>query len=203
MEIIEEQVQKAREELRKQIPMSKYLIDHKLGYGLSESGKIRCPVHDDSSPSFFFDDSLGTGNCFGCGVKGTVLEIHYARMKQTNERYTQVKAIYDLGRKYGVTIPNLYKREISRYGKSHIRPSKRKRGEMTEDIARAKAERLTAMIKQLEDIDIKVQCYQEIDAMWRGDATALSVYKKVMDIVKEERAKQVRQARQEAENCEG
>lgn len=199
-EVVEEQLQKAREELQKHIPMSKYLADHKLGYDLGEQGKIRCPVHDDSSPSFFYDDDMGTGNCFGCGLKGTVLEIHYARMKEVNERYTQVKAIHDLARKYRVTVPNLYKREISRYGKTHMTPSKRKRGEMTEDIARIKVNKLTTSIRRLETVEQKMQCYTLLDNLWKGQETAINTYNEVMGLLKTFKEAQGRQG---ATNREG
>lgn len=181
MEIIEEQMQKAREELKEKIPMSKYLMDNKLGYDLGEKGKIRCMVHDDSSPSFFYDDELGTGNCFGCGVKGTVLEIHYARIKQEDERYTQVRAIRDLAKKYGVKIPNLYKRDMSRYGKNHINPSKRQRGSgMTEDMYRVKVNDLTKQINAIEDVAVRMKLFKVIDSMWLGNTTAKDAHAELL-----------------------
>ncbi|MFV1458184.1 hypothetical protein, partial [Bacillus mycoides] len=131
-------------------------------------------------PSFFYDNHLGTGNCFGCGVKGTVLEIHYARTKQEDDRYTQVKAIRDLAKKYGIKVPNLYKRDMSRYGKNHINPSKRKRGtEMTEDMYKTKVNDMTKQINGIEDVAKRMELFRDIDAVWRGDITAKEAYEKL------------------------
>lgn len=181
MAIVEEQVTKARELLIEKIPMSKYLMDERLGYSLSEKGKIRCPVHDDSSPSFFYDDHLGTGHCFGCGVKGSVVEIHYRKTQLIDDSYTMIRAMRDLAKKYKVQLPNLYEREVSRYGKGRVRASRRERfaGFDDETMYKQKLIAATKQINAIPSVKVKMQFFKIIDTMYRGELPIKEAYEKI------------------------
>lgn len=71
---------------------------------LSRAGKLlrgRCPVHDDSTPSFFVypDDHF---YCFGCTAGGDVVDL-WADIRGLQRG---IEAALDLAREYGVTLPD-------------------------------------------------------------------------------------------------
>lgn len=78
------------------IPISTYL-SNELGYyhakaTLDEkSEKVNCPIHHEKSPSFFYNDKNGFYHCFGCGAKGTVVQLH-----QTITEKSYYESIMDL-----------------------------------------------------------------------------------------------------------
>lgn len=51
------------------------LYNAKATHG-EKSEKVCCPVHGEKTPSFFYNDKMGTYNCFGCGSHGTVINLH-------------------------------------------------------------------------------------------------------------------------------
>lgn len=180
------QLEKAREILIHEIPLSKYIRDNRLGHADTESGKINCPVHDDSSPSFYYDDSLKTCNCFGCSVKGSVVELHYAIKRKTDDRYTQVKAVRDLSLKYKVKLPSLYERSVDAKPKHQLRPSKRRRhSDLNDEVMyKRKIEKLEYQIKFIEDVGIKLKLYKIIDDMWEGKKSPKDVYETLNNRIK-------------------
>lgn len=68
-----------------------------------------CPLHDESSPSFFYVEDKNMFHCFGCGKGGSVVELHFHLQHRLNERYTKSRAVMDLAKMYNVEIPNLFK----------------------------------------------------------------------------------------------
>jgi len=54
------------------------------GVELKQKGRVlwgRCPLHQDSSPSFKVDPERQTFHCFGCGAGGDVISFVQARQK--------------------------------------------------------------------------------------------------------------------------
>lgn len=126
----EAQYKKARALLREKIPLSRYIEDNKLGYISSTGkGKINCPIHGENTPSFFYDDSIGSFNCFGCGAGGTVLELNTHIQRETKRKYSGVQSMYDLAKTYEIELPDIY--SYSDEGKLSNRIRRRKRGERT------------------------------------------------------------------------
>lgn len=127
-EVNEDNVKKARQELMDKIPLSEHLS--KMGVQLSgTSGKTLCPVHDENTPSFFYDDGKKSCNCFGCGVKGGVVEIHMHIRRKDLGRYSILQSIRDLSRTYKIEIPDLYgESEVPERLGGHIQLRKRGSG---------------------------------------------------------------------------
>ena len=125
--VVEQQIQKARNLIIAKIPFEKYINDNNLGHG-SHEGKICCPVHIEHTPSLMYSDERHTYNCFGCGSKGSVLELHWNIKKLEDDSFTIVKAIYDLGRIYNLEIPDLYEYVMEKDKPKMNSASKRKRG---------------------------------------------------------------------------
>lgn len=133
--IIKEQYIKARDLITEKIPLSTYISDNKLDYK-TKNNFICCPIHIENTPSLSYSDDLKTYHCFGCGAKGTVIELH-AEMKRIEtgvESYTKLKALFDLASKYKVDLPNLFEYEIEDNKPKLSRKSNRKKGtERTEE----------------------------------------------------------------------
>lgn len=68
--------------------------------------KIKCPnpSHDDNTPSFFYDDSKGVCNCFGCGLGGSVIELH-----RTVFSIAESEAIRDLAYRFNIELKYVVK----------------------------------------------------------------------------------------------
>src|SRR5699024_7635075 len=70
--------------------------------------------HNDSKASFSYNDDKGLFNCFGCGRGGDVINLHYHMEKLDDERYSRIKAVKDLSKVFGITIPNMFERRFKR-----------------------------------------------------------------------------------------
>lgn len=68
-----------------------------------------CPLHDEDSPSFFYLPDRQMFHCFGCGLAGSVVELHYHLQLRSNPNYKKVSAVRDLAKMYEIEIPNLFK----------------------------------------------------------------------------------------------
>ena len=194
-EVIPSQVEKARYTLMNKIPISKYLEDFHLNEGksLAPIDKVRCPVHDDSTPSFHFDDDKQTCHCFGCHLKGGVVEIHLGVNKKKSEHYNQINAIKDLARKYNIVIPNLFEHTIDEdRNQSFNTSSRRKRGipdgEEAEWFYRDKLTSLEGKYKHLPFKE-KCQISTAIDNVWLGLKEPKEIYFKVKKLIDAENHK--------------
>lgn len=75
------------------------------GEDLKGLRKICCPLHMESTPSFFYFPHTDTFSCFGCGRGGAIIELHY-HYTQIHEDpdYTRSQAIDDLARMLGINL---------------------------------------------------------------------------------------------------
>lgn len=177
--VVEAQIVKARDILAAKIPLSKYIRENKLGYADGASGKICCPVHDENTASFYYDDHKGRCNCFGCGVGGTVVELNFHVQKNKNHRYTMVRSINDLARDYNVEVPNLYERSTEE--KEWRKPSRRRRGVVGRDaewIYREKLLGLEGRVLVLPAND-RLHIAGLMDDVWLGVRTSKEVYREI------------------------
>lgn len=183
--VVEEQIKKARDILATKIPITKYIEKNRLGRTMGVTGKICCPVHDESTPSFFYDDNKKRCNCFGCGIGGTVVELHFHVMKKSNDKYTMVKSIFDLARDYDVEIPDLYERTVEEKKKSR-KPSRRKRGRSGQDDEWIYREKLLGVEGRVRGMSVKdrYKIAGLLDDVWLGKRTAKEVYMQVVKIAR-------------------
>ena len=64
-----------RSEARKLIDKENTISSIAEEYGIKVKGnKMVCPFHEDKDPSLSFDDEKGYFNCFGCHIKGDIIE---------------------------------------------------------------------------------------------------------------------------------
>src|SRR5699024_8441933 len=122
--INKESFKESCEIIKEKVSVSEYLEKYKYVYGDVESNKlIKCPFHDhdDSTASFSFDDKKGLFNCFGCGRGGDVINLHYHMEKVDNERYSRIKAVKDLSKKFKIEIPNMFEQ---RFKQGRVNPYK-------------------------------------------------------------------------------
>ena len=115
LRVNKENLMVAKNKVLKDVPLSKVLT--KMGYRniYSDSGKVTCPIHDDSSPSFFYDDNLQTFHCFGCQRKGTVIDLHRYMEEKEGNSITYIQALTDVATEYVIELPNIYaETELSR-----------------------------------------------------------------------------------------
>lgn len=186
---VEKQIRKARDKLSKSIPISKYIRDNKLGYADEGVGVILCPVHDENTPSFRYDDSKMRCHCFGCGVKGTVVELNYRINKDKNDRYTMIRSIKDLAKKYDVEIPDLYEQTIDEV--KDRKKSRRRRGTKGRQNEWIYVEKLKRMEGSFLGLPYKsrLKIVRLIDGVWLGKTTARKAYDEIQKIVQAERKK--------------
>lgn len=186
-QIVEEQIKKARDILAKKIPISKYIEDNRLGRTTGATGKICCPVHDENTPSFMYNDTKQRCNCFGCGVGGTVVELHFHINKELDTRYTMVRSIKELADTYNVEIPSLYERTITEKPK-RVQPSKRKRGTGKRDMDWVYREKLLLMEGKYNDlsVDARFKISGLLDDVWLGKRKAKDVHEEVMILARED-----------------
>src|SRR5699024_12118851 len=102
--------------IKDSVKISDYLLENKLIYDVDDKSLIRCPFddHNDSTASFSYNDDKGLFNCFGCGRGGDVINLHYHMEKLDDERYSRIKAVKDLSKVFGITIPNMFERRFKR-----------------------------------------------------------------------------------------
>ena len=121
MRVNREKLQEAKNKVLKEVPLS--LAISKLGYTMGlTSGKIKCPIHDDSSPSFFYDDELQTFHCFGCQRSGTIIDLHRYLEEKEGNSIAYDKALLDVAKEYNVSIPDIF-------SESEIKRLERKKSE--------------------------------------------------------------------------
>lgn len=78
---------KARQAIDKKLKISEVAIK----YGLKvKNKKIICPFHKDTDPSLSIDDNLNVFYCFGCNVKGDIIEF-IRRLEEWIEKKQQLK----------------------------------------------------------------------------------------------------------------
>lgn len=181
-EILEDRIDEAREKLRNAIPISTYLSDN--GFRVYEtSGAINCPNpnHDDHSPSFRYDDSSGSCNCFGCELRGTVVELNYRLQLVDNPEYSILKSIYDLAREYKVQLPDMRDNRYS-LTKNKIAPMKRERYKEIEkeEVYRQRVVKLSRLAKRVDaTVEERMAFYRVIDDMWKGRLSPKEAYMKL------------------------
>lgn len=186
----EVQLKKARKKIADTLPLSKYIESKRLGYVNGKSGSILCPVHDENTPSFRYDDEKKRCHCFGCGVKGTVVELNYQINKNEDERYTIIRSIRELAEEYDIKIPDLYTRDVPKKGEVS-RASKRKRGTRGKENEWIYREKLISMEGDFWELPTKerVRISELMDDMWLGDKKASEVYWGIQDILDKKRVK--------------
>lgn len=142
-------INEARSIIIKELPLGKYLTDKNLVYGdLEINGKMVCPVHDDHSPSCFYNTEKNVYNCFACGSKGTVVEMDYGIHKRTNDKENIVKTILRLANEYNIQIPNMFEYEQTNLP----RKNKVKKERITNNITAEQEERIySRKLKKLEE----------------------------------------------------
>ena len=192
VKVIDSQVAKARKIIMDSVPLSKFLTDMGLndGKSLAPIDKVRCPVHDDSSPSFHFDDDKQVCKCFGCDLKGGVVEVHYALNLEKNPSHKLYKSVQMLAKHYHVSIPDLF--EYTLENNTSLRDkSKRKRGISDEEAKWFFKEKLMKLEGRYNHLPIKqrIQISIAIDNVWLGQRDAKEIYKAVTKIISEENRK--------------
>ena len=78
--------------------ISRDTIDNLLGYSGKISGKdyrIRCPLHEDNTPSCSISFELQTFHCFGCGEKGTLRQLLFKILarRDSEEAYSSIAVV--------------------------------------------------------------------------------------------------------------
>lgn len=177
---IPSKVEKARVEIIQSLPLDKYLRDNKWLYDNLPSGKINCPVHEERTPSCFYDAEKGVYHCFGCGSKGTVVELAYAMDKKVDEKANQIRTILALSKKYDIKITNMFE-----YDKVE-KPVKRKRVkfdkkkiEKHEDLLYLrKLEKMEQEFKPLS-IPNKLKVYRVIDKVFLNELEPKEAFEKL------------------------
>ena len=186
-QLVEEQIKKARDMLARKIPLSKYIEDNRLGRTTEGKGTICCPVHDENTPSFVYDDTIQRCNCFGCGIGGTIVELHFHINKDIDTRYTMVRSIKELAEKYKVEIPNLYERTVDVKPKG-LQPSRRRRGVVKKDDEWVYREKLLVMEGKYNDMTVRsrYKIAGLLDDVWLGKRKSKEVHEEVVNIVRRE-----------------
>jgi len=83
-----------RSEARKLIDKEHTISSIAEGYGIKVKGnKMICPFHEDKDPSLSFDDEKGYFNCFGCNVKGDVIEFKRRLMELGDKKRRRKKSV--------------------------------------------------------------------------------------------------------------
>lgn len=178
---INAKVEQARKIIIEEVPLNKYLLAHKYLYNDTLEGKINCPVHDENSPSCYFDVEKGVYHCFGCGSKGSVVELVTAVDKKTDDRANIVKTILKLSKEFNVKIPNMF--DYSDMSKPTKRVNRKfeldKMKTKNKDVIfNRKIERLESRITELEIPD-RLKAYRVIDHLFLGKLTPKDAYDKL------------------------
>jgi len=79
----------------------KYLADAWLNSG--SEGKATCPFHNDSKPSFCFNNESGTFYCHGCGAKGDIFYF-YGMKNDLDIRLEFPKIIQGIAKDFGISV---------------------------------------------------------------------------------------------------
>lgn len=186
-------VDAARKKIIDSVPLNKYLLDKRYLSYEKDEGKICCPVHDENSPSFFFDSEKGVYHCFGCGSKGSIVELHTAVEKKTDEKANTIKAILHLAKKYNVEVPNMFEYDdiMKPKRRRHKKFDLNKQLSKNEDtVYNRKLERLEEQAKALSVVD-RLKVYKIVDAVQLEDMTPKEAYSKVSKFMESKRSKDV------------
>jgi len=157
-----------KEQLMDTVSLSEYLTEVAGELDVGRDNKIRCPLpnHDDSTPSFFFDDAKKVFKCFGCQKGGTVVELH----QQMTEKSWQ-DSVEDLCKIYKIPIDYLKsnkKFEKKSKGLEYFK-NLRKKSKDKSEIIKVKEDRVIQLVEdyayKLSD-DEKVKVYQMCDKLY-------------------------------------
>ena len=94
--IRDDDIAEVREKARIDDVVSQYVTLKRAGGG---SLKGLCPFHDEKTPSFNVNPSLGYYMCFGCGESGDVISF-----VRGTEHLSFVETVERLAQRYGVTL---------------------------------------------------------------------------------------------------
>lgn len=135
-----------------------------LDIGLSN--KIKCPLpeHDDSTPSFFYNDNKGVFKCFGCGKGGTVVELHSIMAEIPQE-----KAIEDLCLKYGIALnytQGVGSKERTKKGLSYFKKIKESKPKNMLEVRIEKAMKLTEGYSYKLSLEDRQEVYENCDRLY-------------------------------------
>lgn len=83
------------------------IVPYRAGFRLlsAERPSSICPFHTDTDPSFHYWKDKSMFRCFGCGVAGSVVNLHILWEKTENNRFIDKEtAIKDLARMYNIEL---------------------------------------------------------------------------------------------------
>ena len=109
-------IDKARQIVIQHVPLSTQLTHY--GYN-TQFNPVRCPFHDESTASFFWDDDKQVYHCFGCHAKGTVVELTRHMESEQGNPMSVVQTLEYLAEQYKVAIPDMNDSSISK-GKAKV-----------------------------------------------------------------------------------
>jgi len=187
MEINQEQFQRACEVAREKVALSRYLVDKKLTYKDvgEDSSMIRCPFpdHNDSAPSFSYDDEKEVFNCFGCGRSGDVVNLHYYMNSIEDERYSRLRAVRELSREFKFEIPDMTKQEMKVGKVNKFKRVRVDRGKQQDEFYKEKIRGLEPKLK-LAPESKRLVAYRKIDDMCLGYVNPRETFKTVRNALK-------------------
>lgn len=185
MNVNNKQFKEACDILRDSIRIEEYLVkEGRVNFDLKgHTGMIRCPLpdHDDSTPSFSYDDEKQLFNCFGCGRGGDIVNLHYYFHKIENDRYTRTRAVRELAKLFKVTIPDLYKETMNTGRVQKYKHTKVDLNNLRDEIFREKVRGYEERIKTLRDTKKRIKIYLLIDDMYLGNMEAKEVMNKIRE----------------------
>lgn len=97
-------VDKERQRVIKQLPLSTALTYY--GYN-TDYERIRCPFHADNTPSLFWNDEREVYHCFGCGAKGTVVELIKQKEEERNNELDSKELLRFISKTFDVYVGDL------------------------------------------------------------------------------------------------
>lgn len=158
----------ACEVTRGRLKISEYLSKEKLTYDLSnqDEAMIRCPFpdHNDSKPSFSYNDTKQIFNCFGCERGGDVVDLHFHMRKIEDERYSRIKAVLELSRKYKIVIPDLFNETMTTGKVNKFKRVVVDKDKLSNEFFMEKVNGLEQKVRNLP-IDRRIEVYRLVDDM--------------------------------------
>lgn len=95
---------KERQRVIKQLPLSTALAYYKYN---TDYERIQCPFHDDNTPSLFWNDEREVYHCFGCGAKGTVVELIKQKEENRGNTLSQKDLLRFIAKTFNVVVGDL------------------------------------------------------------------------------------------------
>lgn len=187
MEDINREIFKEACELaRKKVSLSTYLQKYNFLYS-QEKKMIRCPFpdHDDSSPSFSYDDEKQLFHCFGCGRSGDIVNLHYYINQIEDDRYTRVRAVKELAKTFKFTLPDFNTQKIQEETGPKFKRINRKR-KPKEEFYKEKVKGLEPKLKYINTKN-RIKAYRKIDEMFLQKETAKETYLLITKLLREEK----------------